>query len=121
MPNPVAKEAPASRYEHQYSSINWTVVIVQAVVQVIVLGTLLVGYIITNERWKGGIDANILNYNAVNKAQLETNQRLQIAIEKLSDSINILAANQAKVIALVEYHMAEDRRIVSQMQQQKSK
>lgn len=89
--------------------INWTVVIVQAVVQVIVLGSLLVGYIITNERWKGGIDANMVNFNIVNKTQLETNQRLEVAISKLSDSVGILSNNQAKVLTLLEYHMAEDR------------
>ena len=89
------------------NKINWSAIIVQVVAQVIVLGGLLVGYVITNERWKGGIDANIKNLNAANVAQAITNERLRIAIEKLSDSI----ANQAKlderVIALLEYHMNE--------------
>lgn len=85
--------------------INWTTVVVQAVVQVLMVGSLLVGYIITNEHWKGAIDANITNLAEANKAQAITNERLRIATEQLTISVRLISENQQRVIALLEYHM----------------
>jgi hypothetical protein len=89
------------------TKINWTMIIVQAVAQIIVLGGLAVGYVTTNEKWKGGVEANIANLAEVNQAQAQINERLRIAIEKLSDSMNLLSQNQERVITLLEYHVGE--------------
>jgi hypothetical protein len=90
--------------------INWTSIMIEAVVQVIILGALMVGYVITNERWKGGVDATIQNLVVANQLQLEVNVKLQTAVEKLSDSVNILTTNQQKVLTLLEYHMKETQK-----------
>ena len=88
--------------------INWQVIIVQAIVQLIVLGSVAVGYVIVNEKWKGGVDAVLTNLNEVNKAQMVTNQRLADAIAKLSETVNILSLNQQHVVTLMDYHMKDD-------------
>lgn len=88
--------------------IDWTMVMVQGLIQLILFGSMVIGYALSNERWKGGIDASIQNFILINATQVETNTRLQLAIEKLSDSINILSSNQQRVIALLEIHMNAD-------------
>jgi hypothetical protein len=89
--------------------INWSVVIVQAIAQILVLGSVAIGYVVVTERWKGGVDANLSNLTAVNITQAAINERLAKSIEKLSDSLDILSSNQAKVISLLEYHIADDK------------
>jgi hypothetical protein len=112
------REDREDREKHEYHidsmKINWTVVVVQAIVQVIVLGGLLVGYIVTNERWKGGIDANMTNLTSINTQQSIINTQLRDAVEKLKDNIQILSSNQEKVVTLLEMHMNQlDGRVIN--------
>ena len=96
-------------YHIETQKINWTVIIVQGLVQMIALGGLLVGYALTNERWKGGIDVSLNNLRAINVQQSILNERLRIAIEKISDNMTMLSNNQQKVITLLEMHMSQDK------------
>jgi hypothetical protein len=87
------------------NKINWTSVVVQAIAQALILGGLAVGYIVTNERWKGGVDENLRNLTAINLAQNQINLRLASAIDKLNENVQILGRNQERVITLLESHM----------------
>ena len=93
------------RYIEVPNKINWTSVVVQAIAQALILGGLAVGYIVTNERWKGGVDENLRNLTAINLAQNQINIRLATAIDKLNDNVQILGRNQERVITLLESHM----------------
>jgi hypothetical protein len=37
-----------------------------------------------------------------------TNERLRFAIEKIGDSMNVIASNQQSVIKMLDYHMQQD-------------
>jgi len=94
-----------ARYQREHPATNWTTIVVQAIAQILVLGGLAVGYVVTNERWKGGIDQQLVNLTAINLTQTAINDRLRTAIEKLNENIQILSRNQERVIALLETHM----------------
>jgi hypothetical protein len=103
-------EPPADtpcRYIELPNKINWTSVIVQAIAQALILGGLAVGYIVTNERWKGGVDENLKNLTSINLAQTAINLRLASAIDKLNENVQILGRNQERVITLLETHMSQ--------------
>jgi hypothetical protein len=110
MPIPKYVEPPADtpcRYIEAPHKINWASVIVQAIAQALILGGLAVGYIVTNERWKGGVDENLKNLTSINLAQTAINLRLASAIDKLNENIQILGRNQERVITLLETHMSQ--------------
>lgn len=89
----------------EHPKTNWTTIVVQAIAQILVLGGLAVGYVVTNERWKGGVDENLKNLTQINQQQTAINEQLRTAIEKLNENIQILSRNQERVITLLESHM----------------
>jgi hypothetical protein len=99
------EEETPCRYVMESPKIHWQSIILQAIAQIIVLGGLAIGYVISNERWKGGIDANMNNLVIINSQQTQVNQQLRVAIEKLNENISILSRNQERVVALLEIHM----------------
>ena len=109
MPTPRQREGPDDespcRYIEVPHKINWTSVVVQVIAQALVLGGLGIGYVITNERWKGGVDENLKNLTAINLAQNQINLRLATAIDKLNENVQVLGRNQERVITLLESHM----------------
>lgn len=94
-----------SSMKDDVNSINWTAVIVQAFAQIVVLGGLLVGYVITNERWKGGVDVTINNLVQLNKIQSIINDKLEQSIDQLKENQLVLSQNQMRVATLLELHM----------------
>jgi len=90
--------------------IHWQTVIVQGVLQLVLFGGMCISYALVNERWKGGVDADIKNLIMADTVQKETNVDIRLAIAKLTDSIGILSQNQQRVIALLEVHMNSDAR-----------
>jgi len=98
------EETPC-RYVMESPKIHWQSIILQAIAQIIVLGGLTIGYVISNERWKGGIDANMANLVVINSQQMQINQQLRVAIEKMNENVSILSRNQERVVALLEIHM----------------
>jgi hypothetical protein len=96
------------RYDAEHPKTNWATIIVQGIAQLIVFGALAVGYVVTNERWKGGVDENLRNLTAINEAQNQINLRLATAIDKLNENVQVLGRNQERVIALLESHMTQE-------------
>lgn len=110
-PKTTDEETPC-RYVMESPKIHWQSIILQAIAQIIVLGGLAIGYVVSNERWKGGIDANMANLVIINSQQMEINQQLRVAIEKMSENVSILSRNQERVVALLEMHMANSNSIL---------
>lgn len=101
--------------------IDWTAILIQVFLELLILGGALFAYIVANERWKGAVEANIANFQTTNRAQLETNLRLQIAIDKIGDTLNTVANTQAGVTKLLEYHMGEHARSFQKLQPPKDR
>jgi len=92
----------------QDHKINWMTILLQGVAQIIIVGGFLISYIVVTARWQGGVDAQIKALTESNINQTVTNERLRFAIEKIGDSMNVIASNQQSVIKMLDYHMQQD-------------
>ena len=88
--------------------IDW----IRIIIELLVVASLLIGYIISNERWKGGVEEQLKQFELSRERQLQnqkdTNQVVAAAIIKLTDNMTVIAGTQQKVVGLLDQHMRSD-------------